>query len=415
MTLEGFAAERPVVTLDRQRRSARVRARRRDRARVRARAQGDRRGVRPALRRPRRRRDAWARPATRSSAPRSRAGPTSSRGCWTDAPRVARDARRAAARSRGARIDRRAGLLRPAAARAHRHRDLRPRGAGRACGASGSSTATGWTCSGRSSRRTRPKLPGYRLGIFQLGNNVEFHLEIYRAAFLDAGARSCCTTSRSTTSCAGCKTLGEPLGYMAAREAAALRRNLTLARRACATSRCASPGARTSRGAPAASSCTRAFCKALPGGARVPHAGLRGAASGRGVGRRRCGGRPSARAASCARPLEAARRAHAGRGAGRPERGEAARRRARGRAASWTRRRPRRAGGPARSRATTSTASSRRARLGDRVTLAPDVERRRLPRMARGRRRGGGPAVPASRRGERLAGARDAGGQARRS
>ena len=29
-----------------------------------------------------------------------------------------------------------------------------------------------------------PRLPGYRLGILQLGNNVEFHLEIYRAAFL---------------------------------------------------------------------------------------------------------------------------------------------------------------------------------------------------------------------------------------
>ena len=29
-----------------------------------------------------------------------------------------------------------------------------------------------------------PRLPGYRLGVFELGNNVEFHLEAYRAAFL---------------------------------------------------------------------------------------------------------------------------------------------------------------------------------------------------------------------------------------
>ena len=31
-------------------------------------------------------------------------------------------------------------------------------------------------------------MPGYRLGIFQLGNNVRFHLEAYRAAFLAQGS-----------------------------------------------------------------------------------------------------------------------------------------------------------------------------------------------------------------------------------
>ena len=43
VTLEGFAAERPVVTLTRQRRPAGVRRGRRDGPRVRARPQGDRR------------------------------------------------------------------------------------------------------------------------------------------------------------------------------------------------------------------------------------------------------------------------------------------------------------------------------------------------------------------------------------
>ena len=71
-----------------------------------------------------------------------------------------------------------------------------------------------------------PKLPGYRLGIFQLGNNVEFHLEIYRAAFLTP-ALVVLHDLALDDFVRGLKTLGEPLGYMAAREAAAQRRNLT--------------------------------------------------------------------------------------------------------------------------------------------------------------------------------------------
>lgn len=71
-----------------------------------------------------------------------------------------------------------------------------------------------------------PRLPGYRLGIFQLGNNVEFHLEIYRAAFLTP-ALVVLHDLALDDFVRGLKTMGEPLGYMAAREAAAQRRNLT--------------------------------------------------------------------------------------------------------------------------------------------------------------------------------------------
>ena len=71
-----------------------------------------------------------------------------------------------------------------------------------------------------------PTLPGYRLGIFQLGNNVEFHLEVYRAAFLTP-ALVVLHDLALDDFVRGLKTLGEPLGYMAAREAAAQRRNLT--------------------------------------------------------------------------------------------------------------------------------------------------------------------------------------------
>jgi glycosyltransferase involved in cell wall biosynthesis len=71
-----------------------------------------------------------------------------------------------------------------------------------------------------------PKLPGYRLGIFQLGNNVEFHLEIYRAAFLTPALVVLHDLALDDFA-RGLKTMGDPLGYMAEREAMALRRNLT--------------------------------------------------------------------------------------------------------------------------------------------------------------------------------------------
>ena len=69
-------------------------------------------------------------------------------------------------------------------------------------------------------------LPGYRLGIFQLGNNVEFHLAIYRAAFLTP-ALVVLHDLALDDFVNGLKTAGEPLGFMAAREAALLRGRLS--------------------------------------------------------------------------------------------------------------------------------------------------------------------------------------------
>jgi glycosyltransferase involved in cell wall biosynthesis len=72
-----------------------------------------------------------------------------------------------------------------------------------------------------------PRLPGYRLGVFALGNNVEFHLEAYRAAFLAQASLIVLHDLALDDFVRGLRTLGDPLGFMAAREAAALRPNLS--------------------------------------------------------------------------------------------------------------------------------------------------------------------------------------------
>lgn len=69
------------------------------------------------------------------------------------------------------------------------------------------------------------RVPGYHLGVFQLGNNVEFHLEIYRAAFL-TNALVVLHDLALDDFVRGLKAAGDPLGYMAAREAARLRPTL---------------------------------------------------------------------------------------------------------------------------------------------------------------------------------------------
>ena len=66
------------------------------------------------------------------------------------------------------------------------------------------------------------RFPGYHLGVFQLGNNVEFHLEIYRAVYLTS-ALVVLHDLALDDFVRGLKAAGDPLGYMAAREAARLR------------------------------------------------------------------------------------------------------------------------------------------------------------------------------------------------
>lgn len=79
-----------------------------------------------------------------------------------------------------------------------------------------------WPVEGRLAGR----FPGYHLGVFQLGNNVEFHLEIYRAAYLTS-ALVVLHDLALDDFVRGLKAVGEPLGYMAAREAARLRPHVT--------------------------------------------------------------------------------------------------------------------------------------------------------------------------------------------
>ena len=63
--------------------------------------------------------------------------------------------------------------------------------------------------------------------MFELGNNVEFHLEAYRAAFLAQASLIVLHDLALDDFVRGLITLGDPLGFMATREAAALRANLT--------------------------------------------------------------------------------------------------------------------------------------------------------------------------------------------
>ena len=70
------------------------------------------------------------------------------------------------------------------------------------------------------------RFPGYHLGVFQLGNNVEFHLEIYRGAYL-TNALVVLHDLALDDFVRGLKAAGDPLGYMASREAARLRHEIT--------------------------------------------------------------------------------------------------------------------------------------------------------------------------------------------
>lgn len=70
------------------------------------------------------------------------------------------------------------------------------------------------------------RFSGYHLGVFQLGNNVEFHLEIYRAVYLTS-ALVVLHDLALDDFVRGLKAAGDPLGYMASREAARLRHEIT--------------------------------------------------------------------------------------------------------------------------------------------------------------------------------------------
>ena len=202
-----------------------------------------------------------------------------------------------------------------------------------------------------------PRLPGYRLGIFQLGNNVEFHLEVYRAAFLAQASLIVLHDLALDDFVRGLRTLGDPLGFMATREAGRAPDEPHARPTSFATSRCASRGARTSPAARGASSCIRRSASATW---RRPAAAPRSSS----CRTRSWSRRPDMRRADDrGRELRAAARGegHAlvGRGAGRPERGQATGRGARRRARFSTRAFTSRWSAGV-SRATTSTAVDRR-------------------------------------------------------
>ena len=215
------------------------------------------------------------------------------------------------------------------------------------------------------------RFPGYHLGVFQLGNNVEFHLEIYRAAFLDQRAdRAARPRARRLRAGAedGRRSAGVHGGARGRPRSAANLTSPDVVRNEPLREPWAPHVARRARGIIVHSR----VLQAIPGGGRVPHAGLRRAAPGRGVATAHASG-PSRGRASCARQLEA-RGVAPRRGARRHERGEAARRRARGRCASFADERPRRDRGSADRGLRRGAASVEPRGSRDRVSVFADVD-----------------------------------------
>jgi glycosyltransferase involved in cell wall biosynthesis len=75
--------------------------------------------------------------------------------------------------------------------------------------------------------RMTQRLHGYHLGVFQLGNNAEFHLEPYRATYVAPASLIVLHDLALDDFVAALRALGDPLAFKAYREAEALRRNLT--------------------------------------------------------------------------------------------------------------------------------------------------------------------------------------------
>jgi glycosyltransferase involved in cell wall biosynthesis len=75
--------------------------------------------------------------------------------------------------------------------------------------------------------RMTPRLHGYHLGVFQLGNNAGFHLEPYRATFVAPASLIVLHDLALDDFVQALRALGDPLAFKAIREAEALQRNLT--------------------------------------------------------------------------------------------------------------------------------------------------------------------------------------------
>ena len=207
VTLEGFAAHRPVVTTTdaggplefvTDGETGLVTA---------PEPEGDRGGLRPALRRPGARRAAGRRRQRGGARPRAGAGPTSSRGCWTDAMAarakdLARVARQAVPAAPGVgRADASAArVLRAAPAGADRRRDVLAGRAGRAAADRLLRAAPHGrrVAAGAEARGPRALVPARRVLARQQRGVPPRPVPVRVPG---ARARSCCTTSRSTTSC----------------------------------------------------------------------------------------------------------------------------------------------------------------------------------------------------------------------
>ena len=164
--------------------------------------------------------------------------------------------------------------------------------------ASASTNGTGWTSLWPIEPKDTPRLPGYRLGIFQMGNNVEFHLEVYRAAFLTP-ALVVLHDLALDDFVRGLKSLGDPLGLHGGTRGDGAPPEPDLARRG--AQRAAARSLVRARGAARARPHRpQRVREAVPRETGLPHAGLRRAPPGGGDGGGHGAGRRRA-AANCVR------------------------------------------------------------------------------------------------------------------
>ena len=381
VTIEGYGGRAAGRHPARRGWAARVRDRRGHRLRGGTRPEGDRgdasTGSSPMPRSP----SAWAGRATRSSARSCRPGRRSWRACSTDALAAPARAPRRQRPAVGAAHDRARRLAGPAPAGADRDRDLSPSRARRARADRLHPATCRSSRSGPCATRTSRRCPATGMRIYQLGNNADFHLPIYRMIWQAPGLVVLHDLAFDDF-VRGLQTSGDRLGFVAIREALEARELVTLPD-AQSESAAAHPVGGSRRPPRARDRGARRVLPSLPGTDRLSHADLRGAASAGGIrggdrGRRADRGEAS-------RGRRSARRPHAGGRGRRRERGQAARRAPRG-GREPARRRARRGGRPDR-RDLRLRAGGRGGGAGPPAPRRDRRQRRRLPGVAaRGRR-----------------------------
>ncbi len=171
----------------------------------------------------------WGVPATRCCVTSFRGGPTSSRGCWTDAPQGAATRRQARARAAADRLAGGttadtvafAGPMPPAPSGIATYDRAVLDGLRRIGFTDRRPIETIWPVD----PRYHAAIANYRVGVYQLGNNVEHHLDVYRLAWAFPGLVVLHDLAMDDF-VRGLQASGDLLGIVAMREALGAHRSL---------------------------------------------------------------------------------------------------------------------------------------------------------------------------------------------